>query len=113
MSAAYVDIYTYSKTYLALFSLESTCNHHKTAFPGERYDTNGSSSSSSSSPWQVECFCDEKLQLFCFDLPKIELHAHLHGSVRPSTLLALLKDAEDEEFLLLRDILTVGSSYCL
>ena len=60
--------------------------------------------------WQVECFCNKNLQKFCFDLPKIELHAHLHGSIRPSTLLELLKDKDDDEVKLLRDILTIGNN---
>lgn len=33
---------------------------------------------------------------FCKALPKVELHAHLNGSVRPATLLRLLRDAGEE-----------------
>ncbi|CAH0517902.1 unnamed protein product [Peronospora belbahrii] len=35
---------------------------------------------------------DEKLAAYCRALPKVELHAHIHGSIRPSTLQELLDD---------------------
>jgi len=47
----------------------------------------------------------EELRVFCLELPKIELHVHLEGSIRPRTLLALARrrgvalPADDEEGL--------------
>ncbi|KAG2863828.1 hypothetical protein PC113_g5100 [Phytophthora cactorum] len=35
---------------------------------------------------------DDKLAAYCRALPKVELHAHIHGSIRPSTLEELLQD---------------------
>ncbi|ETI43781.1 hypothetical protein F441_11296 [Phytophthora nicotianae CJ01A1] len=35
---------------------------------------------------------DDKLAAYCRALPKVELHAHIHGSIRPSTLKELLQD---------------------
>ncbi|OWZ24185.1 Adenosine deaminase [Phytophthora megakarya] len=34
---------------------------------------------------------DDKLYAYCRALPKVELHAHIHGSIRPSTLEELLQ----------------------
>jgi adenosine deaminase len=38
-----------------------------------------------------------KLLKYCFSLPKIELHAHLNGSIRKATLFELLNDEDREE----------------
>ena len=35
--------------------------------------------------------------MFCQELPKVELHAHLHGSVRMNTLLELVNKRIDLE----------------
>lgn len=35
---------------------------------------------------------NRELQTYCRALPKVELHAHIHGSIRPSTLEELLQD---------------------
>ncbi|KAK1948030.1 Adenosine deaminase-like protein [Phytophthora citrophthora] len=35
---------------------------------------------------------DDKLAAYCRALPKVELHAHIHGSIRPLTLEELLQD---------------------
>lgn len=35
---------------------------------------------------------DTRLAAFCKALPKVELHAHIHGSIRPSTLEELLRE---------------------
>ncbi|CAI5704770.1 unnamed protein product [Peronospora effusa] len=35
---------------------------------------------------------NEELRTYCRALPKVELHAHIHGSIRPSTLEELLHD---------------------
>ncbi|KAG7384571.1 hypothetical protein PHYPSEUDO_002471 [Phytophthora pseudosyringae] len=35
---------------------------------------------------------DDKLAAYCRALPKVELHAHIHGSIRPSTLEEVLQD---------------------
>ncbi|EEY66073.1 adenosine deaminase-like protein, putative [Phytophthora infestans T30-4] len=35
---------------------------------------------------------DGKFAAYCKALPKVELHAHIHGSIRPSTLEELLQD---------------------
>ena len=37
------------------------------------------------------------LMKFCFSLPKIDLHAHLNGSIRKSTLYELLSETDREE----------------
>lgn len=37
----------------------------------------------------------EELSAWCQELPKIELHAHIHGSIRPSTLEQLLQEDAD------------------
>ncbi|KAL4125077.1 hypothetical protein KRP22_010610 [Phytophthora ramorum] len=35
---------------------------------------------------------DTQLAAYCRALPKVELHAHIHGSIRPSTLQEILQD---------------------
>jgi len=51
----------------------------------------------------------ESLKTFCHELPKIELHAHLHGSIRPSTLLELLENrnnCDQNDLMSLKESLT-------
>ncbi|CEG50099.1 adenosine deaminase-like [Plasmopara halstedii] len=38
---------------------------------------------------------DDKIAAYCKVLPKVELHAHIHGSIRPKTLEDLLKKEAD------------------
>ncbi|RLN51417.1 hypothetical protein BBJ29_000651 [Phytophthora kernoviae] len=40
----------------------------------------------------MEALTDDRLAAYCKALPKVELHAHIHGSIRPSTLEEILQE---------------------
>ncbi|CAL9057548.1 N6-mAMP deaminase-like isoform X1 [Musa acuminata AAA Group] len=50
---------------------------------------------------------DMGLMEWCRELPKIELHAHLNGSVRDSTLLELAKDLGEKGVIAFEDVVHV------
>ncbi|TVT98020.1 hypothetical protein EJB05_56737 [Eragrostis curvula] len=47
---------------------------------------------------------EEKMREWCVALPKVELHAHLNGSVRNSTLLELAKQLGDKGVIVFEDV---------
>ncbi|KAJ1292263.1 hypothetical protein BS78_02G378600 [Paspalum vaginatum] len=49
----------------------------------------------------------EEMREWCFALPKVELHAHLNGSVRNSTLLELAKQLGDKGVIVFEDVMDV------
>ncbi|KAF4321104.1 hypothetical protein JM18_004890 [Phytophthora kernoviae] len=40
----------------------------------------------------MEALTDDRLAAYCKALPKVELHAHIHGSIRPSTLEEIVQE---------------------
>ncbi|EMS53353.1 Adenosine deaminase-like protein [Triticum urartu] len=47
---------------------------------------------------------EKEMREWCVALPKVELHAHLNGSVRNSTLLELAKELGDKGVIVLEDV---------
>ncbi|XP_006658069.1 N6-mAMP deaminase [Oryza brachyantha] len=47
---------------------------------------------------------EEEMREWCLALPKVELHAHLNGSVRDSTLLELAKQLGDKGVIVFEDV---------
>jgi len=47
---------------------------------------------------------EKEMREWCVALPKVELHAHLNGSVRNSTLLELAKQLGDKGVIVFEDV---------